>query len=64
MRDRTGEEIEDDEPLPDHHPACDGRGLWEDHNGMPVYCVACRPHLATHKRRRRAGLDTERMVNA
>lgn len=45
--DRYGEPIDDDEPTaysPAEHQ-CDQGWLGEDHDGRPIPCLVCRPHL-------------------
>jgi hypothetical protein len=66
--DRTGERIDDDEPIdsdqqslplevpPPHDPRCQKGWIGFDDEDRPIPCLQCRPKLAPEERRRALGL--------
>ncbi|MFE3081807.1 hypothetical protein [Nocardia tengchongensis] len=50
MRDRTGEEV-DEQPAP-HDPRCDGSGWIDRDADNPVPCLVCKDHLLPKSGRR------------
>lgn len=43
--DRYGDHLDEDDLDPSHDQTCRDGWLGEDHQGRPIPCLKCRPHL-------------------